>query len=303
MNMTRHDLTTQIFYKSLFEAAERFYEKDPATALEIYRSFFRYAFGVTDDIVTNNEVAELLVKQTVPNLDISTENYLRACSQGPKGKENGGGIGRPRKGETPEEYQKRVEEWKQSKNPEKPLKGDIDNKILEENPVKNPVIEKTALQVSQNPEKPLTYTYASSLTNSLSKENTSIDKGKEIGNTIGKGIGKKVTTNTDTTDTSNSSDTKEYNIINIENIIENKPINEPQKENTYTEDMIHYIDNFLKNPHINFRLLDTDINGFRQSYETDIDYSNNYMNKKLGTGYTNNEFIELIKDRYHQLGE
>jgi len=40
------------------------------------------------------------------------------------------------------------------------------------------------------------------------------DNSKEIGNTLGKRIGKKVTTNTDTTDTSNTSDTKEYNIIN-----------------------------------------------------------------------------------------
>ena len=49
----------------------------------------------------------------------------------------------------------------------------------------------------------------------------------EIGNTIGKEIGKKVTTNTDTTDTTDTLNTKEYNILNKEedmlaNVIEEK---------------------------------------------------------------------------------
>lgn len=161
--MNLQDLKTQIFYKSLYTAAERFYEKDPATALEIYRSYFRYAFGETEDIETDNEIAELLVRQNVPSLNASTENYLRACNQGPKGKENGGGVGRPRKGESPEQYKARVEEWKQSKNPKKPLKGDNDNNELEENPSKTPVISKSPSDTSQNPKKPLTYDYSLSL--------------------------------------------------------------------------------------------------------------------------------------------
>lgn len=275
--MTRHDLTTQIFYKSLFEAAERFYEKDPATALEIYRSFFRYAFGVTDDIVTNNEVAELLVKQTVPNLDISTENYLRACSQGPKGKENGGGIGRPRKGETTEEYQKRLEEWRQNKNPEKPLKGD--NNIIEipENPVKNPVIEKTALQVSQNPEKPLTYTY--SLSNTYSKDNINNIYTKEI---------KKEEKNTAVY---NSNYLKE----------ERKTFEESQqvsqKLNTNTKDIDYYFECFF-NPACDYSSLVTNIDFFKNWYKEDLYSLKDKLQNKLNVDIPINEIVQKLQYEY-----
>lgn len=124
--------TTSIFYLSLFEAAERFYEKDPATALEIYHSFFKYAFCRTEDVETDNEIAELIVKQTVASLNASDERYATAVRNGDKGKEFGvlgkeyGKLGgRPRKGETREEYweRKRKEcEENPPKNP--PLRGD-----------------------------------------------------------------------------------------------------------------------------------------------------------------------------------
>lgn len=121
--------TTSIFYLSLFEAAERFYEKDPATALEIYHSFFKYAFCRTEEVETDNEIAELIVKQTIASLNASDERYAQAVINGDKGKEFGilgkeyGKLGgRPRKGETREEYweRKRREQETGEKEPYTP---------------------------------------------------------------------------------------------------------------------------------------------------------------------------------------
>lgn len=142
--------TTSIFYLSLFEAAERFYEKDPATALEIYHSFFKYAFCRTEEVETDNEIAELIVKQTVASLNASDERYAKAVINGDKGKEFGilgkeyGKLGgRPRKGETREDY------WERKR------------KECEENPPKNPPLSPVI-------ETPLTSALASSSTTTTS---------------------------------------------------------------------------------------------------------------------------------------
>ena len=160
--------TTSIFYLSLFEAAERFYEKDPATALEIYHSFFKYAFCRTEEVETDNEIAELIVKQTVASLNASDERYAKAVINGDKGKEYGvlgkeyGKLGgRPRKGETREEY------WERKR------------KESEENPPKNPPL-------SGDKETPLTSALASSSTTTIPSSLTetvsttsSLDKGAD----------------------------------------------------------------------------------------------------------------------------
>jgi hypothetical protein len=159
--------TTSIFYLSLFEAAERFYEKDPATALEIYHSFFKYAFCRTEEVETDNEIAELIVKQTVASLNASDERYAKAVINGDKGKEYGvlgkeyGKLGgRPRKGETREEY------WERKR------------KECEENPPKNPplspVIE-TPLTSALASSSTSTTTISSSSTESISST-SSLDK-------------------------------------------------------------------------------------------------------------------------------
>lgn len=142
--------TTSIFYLSLFEAAERFYEKDPATALEIYHSFFKYAFCRTEEVETNNEIAELIVKQTIASLNASDERYAQAVINGDKGKEFGilgkeyGKLGgRPRKGETREEY------WERKR------------RECEQNPPKNPPLSLVI-------ETPLTSALASSSTSTTS---------------------------------------------------------------------------------------------------------------------------------------
>ena len=162
--------TTSIFYLSLFEAAERFYEKDPATALEIYHSFFKYAFCRTEEVETDNEIAELIVKQTIASLNASDERYAKAVINGDKGKEYGvlgkeyGKLGgRPRKGETREEY------WERKR------------RECEQNPPKNPPLSSVI-------ETPLTSALASSststtsITSSLTESSTStssLDKDTE----------------------------------------------------------------------------------------------------------------------------
>ena len=162
--------TTSIFYLSLFEAAERFYEKDPATALEIYHSFFKYAFCRTEEVETDNEIAELIVKQTVASLNASDERYAKAVINGDKGKEYGvlgkeyGKLGgRPRKGETREEY------WERKR------------KESEENPPKNPPLsgdKETPLTSASALASSSTTTIPSSLTETVSTT-SSLDKGAD----------------------------------------------------------------------------------------------------------------------------
>lgn len=157
--------TTSIFYLSLFEAAERFYEKDPATALEIYHSFFKYAFCRTEEVETDNEIAELIVKQTIASLNASDERYAKAVINGDKGKEYGvlgkeyGKLGgRPRKGETREEY------WERKR------------RECEQNPPKNPPLSpvtETPLTSALASSSTSTTTISSSLTESVS---SSLDK-------------------------------------------------------------------------------------------------------------------------------
>ena len=156
-----NEKTTSIIYRSLVEAAERFYEKDPATALEIYRSFCRYAFCLTEDVETDNEIAEIIVRQNIESLNAADRRYAAAVNNGDKGKEYGimgkeyGKLGgRPRKNETREEY------W------------DRKRKECEKNPPENPPLSPVI-------ETPLTSAIASSststttITSSLSKTNSS----------------------------------------------------------------------------------------------------------------------------------
>lgn len=121
--------TTCVFFRSLFDAAERIHETNPETAYEIYRSYFRYAFCETEDIETDDMVAELLVRQNVESLNSADERYANAVKNGEKGKDYGvlgkeyGKLGgRPRKGETREEYweRKRKEQETGKKEPYTP---------------------------------------------------------------------------------------------------------------------------------------------------------------------------------------
>lgn len=160
-----------LMYRTIVEAAKEM-EKDEA--LELLLAYADYALGDTDEIITDNKYIKLILKQVVPSLRAADNRYRAAVDNGNKGKEsgkNGGGVGRPKKGETKEDYQKRVEEWKQSKNPQKNPQNSFeevscytdqettpDNPVITpNNPIKtpdnNPVFEKTSSQGLQNPQK------------------------------------------------------------------------------------------------------------------------------------------------------
>lgn len=159
----QNEKTTCILFKTLFDAALKLAEEGQKdVALDIFLSYGKYAFGYTEGVEADSLMSELLVKQNVPSLDAADRKYEIALRRGEKGKENGGGVGRPRKGETKEEYQKRVDEWKTLKNPQKTLD-------------KNPVIEKSPSEGLQNPQKPLAVSDAVSVSNSLTKDITVLE--------------------------------------------------------------------------------------------------------------------------------
>lgn len=167
----QNEKTTCILFKTLFDAALKLAEEGQKdVALDIFLSYGKYAFGYTEGVEANSLMSELLVKQNVPSLDAAGRKYEIALRRGEKGKENGGGVGRPRKGETKEEYQKRVDEWKTLKNPQKTLD-------------KNPVIEKSPSEGLQNPQKPLAVSVSDAVSNAVSvsvSKSNSLTKDKDI---------------------------------------------------------------------------------------------------------------------------
>ena len=84
------------------------------------------------EVHSNNPIIDVILKMSIPNMDAAERRHQAAIDNGKKGKDGGGGVGRPRKGETTEEYQVRVSEWRESRNsenPQKPLNKDIDRDI------------------------------------------------------------------------------------------------------------------------------------------------------------------------------
>lgn len=151
-----------ILFKSIVDAAK---ELDKDQALELLLTYADYGLGEVIDLDKCSKIVKLILMQNIEALNAADRRYKASKLNGPKGKENGGGVGRPRKGETPEEYQKRVEEWKRSKNPQETPKNPQVVSCTEtpakpqenpdNNPIKNPVIQKTPLESPQNPQKPL----------------------------------------------------------------------------------------------------------------------------------------------------
>ena len=162
MDLQNEKRKSCILFKSIVDAAE---ELDNDQALELLLTYAHYGLGETIDLDKCSKIVKLILLQNIEALNAADRRYKASKLNGPKGKENGGGVGRPRKNETPEEYQKRVEEWKRSKNPQETPKNPQVVSCTEtpakpqenpdNNPIKNPVIQKSALECSQNPQKPL----------------------------------------------------------------------------------------------------------------------------------------------------
>lgn len=162
MDLQNEKRKSCILFKSIVDAAE---ELDKDQALELLLTYAHYGLGETIDLDKCSKIVRLILLQNIEAINAADRRYQASKLNGPKGKENGGGVGRPRKNETPEEYQKRVEEWKRSKNPQETPKNPQVVSCTEtpakpqenpdNNPIKNPVIQKTPLEYSQNPQKPL----------------------------------------------------------------------------------------------------------------------------------------------------
>ena len=214
-----------MLYRTIVEAAK---EMEPAEALELLLTYADYALGDTDEIKTDNKYIGLIIKQVVPSLNAAENRYQAAVENGKKGadagKEKGGGIGRRRKDETPEEYQKRVEEWRTQKTPSKTPR------ITPQNPQNN--LEKR--NTPKPPENPqdvdvdvdIDVYVDNSLDNILNTKDTQV---------IPKGT-------TDTTEEDKKILEKYYYNLNVERILERISQSGVTDEEEFNKDALNFID-------------------------------------------------------------
>lgn len=109
-----------VMYNSFLEAAELLGDKEFRECVLKLRDFALYG----DDVSSDDPVVEAILRMAKPNIDAAAARYQRAVDNGNKGREHGLKGGRPRKGETLEEYHKRKG---LVKTPRKPLNDDVDN--------------------------------------------------------------------------------------------------------------------------------------------------------------------------------
>lgn len=260
-----------LLYRTIVEAAKEM-EKDEA--LELLLAYADYALGDTDEIITDNKYIKLILKQVVPSLKAADNRYRTAVDNGNKGKEsgkNGGGIGRPKKGETKEDYQKRVEEWKQSKNPQKNPQNSFEEVscfnnpvITPNNPIKtpdnNPVFEKTPSQAIQNPQK-----------NPLD-----VDVDVEV-------------------------DVEEEKDIDVY-VDNDKDIYVEEDKDIYVDnkDAEYYLKGFLKNPTKDYSCLLNDITFFLQRNNSDLHLLQDNLKTICNCDMTIQEIVEVLQFMYKE---
>lgn len=87
---------------------------------------------------SENPMVKIILTMALPNIDAAQRRYHQAVENGSKGKEYGKQGGRPRKGETSEQYHQR----KLEENPQKPLKNERKEKIKKEIEIKTKIDDK-----------------------------------------------------------------------------------------------------------------------------------------------------------------
>ena len=155
MDLQNEKRKSCILFKSIVDAAE---ELDNDQALELLLTYAHYGLGETIDLDKCSKIIRLILLQNIEALNAADRRYQASKLNGPKGKEYGKKGGRPRKGETPEEAYRRRNPQETPKNPQTVSCTETPAKPQENpdnNPIKNPVIQKSALECSQNPQKPL----------------------------------------------------------------------------------------------------------------------------------------------------
>ena len=109
-----------VMYNSFLEAMEFLSDSEFRECVLKMRDFAIYG----DDATSDSPMVEAILRMAKPNIDAAAARYQRCVENGNKGKEHGREGGRPRKGETKEEYDERK---RASKTPRKPLNDDVDN--------------------------------------------------------------------------------------------------------------------------------------------------------------------------------
>lgn len=95
---------------------------------ELFMLMGRYSLA-GEDVRSDNPMVDIILKMTIPNIEAAERRHQAAVENGSKGKEHGNKGGRPRNGETREEYDaRRLERVRKNadgvENPEKPLNTD-----------------------------------------------------------------------------------------------------------------------------------------------------------------------------------
>lgn len=157
-------------YNSFLEAAELLGDREFRECVLKLRDFALYG----DDVSSDNPVVEAILRMAKPNIDAAAARYQRCVENGNKGKEFGKDGGRPRKGETKEEYDERK---RSLKTPRKPLDDesneDIDLKVKKnENKNTNNKLNNNAI--------PPSWTPSASSSGSTSKAETRLVSGSTI---------------------------------------------------------------------------------------------------------------------------
>lgn len=109
-----------VMYNSFLEAMEFLNDSEFRECILKLRDFAIYG----DDVSSDSPLVEAILRMAKPNIDAAAARYQRCVENGNKGKEHGREGGRPRKGETKEEYDERK---RASKTPRKPLNDDVEN--------------------------------------------------------------------------------------------------------------------------------------------------------------------------------
>lgn len=131
--MDRNERQSFVMYASFLEAAENL---DPAAFKECVLKLRDYAlYG--EDVHSKDPVINAILIMAKPNLNAAAVRYQRCVENGSKGKEYGTKGGRPKKGESREEY---LERKGKQETPRKPLNVD-DDENEKENEKENDDVE------------------------------------------------------------------------------------------------------------------------------------------------------------------
>ena len=119
--MDRNERQSFVMYASFLEAAENL---EPVAFKECVLKLRDYAlYG--EDVHSKDPVINAILIMAKPNLNAAAVRYQRCVENGSKGKEYGTKGGRPKKGESREEY---LERKGKQETPRKPLDVDDDEK-------------------------------------------------------------------------------------------------------------------------------------------------------------------------------